>query len=264
MGNKKAGFIIGFLLLAFFGAFLSCAMDKAPLQIENSLPQNELAYYNDSFEKMREDLWDKSGYLAKKEQMQNFRLADMRFENGKLIIRTKTGSFSKGGLGSNYALRGNFDIQLDCRMDFLKGISGRDMDQWFSFGVFDKNQKMEKITTAGISLSMRGGGDRGYLRSYCLVNGRWREGSSQKIETFNGSFRFLRTGKTISTLYKKAETPEWTKMYTFRVTNNDMLIGFMLRNFFGNRTTIRATHSISVELDNLKINAAQEIIEEEI
>jgi len=245
MRIKNLKFVNGILIIAFFGAFLSCATDKVPLQIENSLPQNEIAYYNDSFEKMREDLWD-------------------RFENSKLIFRTKTGGFSKGGLGSNYALRGDFDIQMDCRMDFLKGISGKDMDQWFSFGVLDKNQKMEKLTTAGIGLSMRGGGDRGYLFSYCLVNGRMREGRSQKIETFNGSFRLLRTGKTISTLYKKAGTPEWTKMNTFRVTNNDMLIGFMLRNFFGNRTTIRATHSISVELDSLKINTAQEIIEEEI
>lgn len=264
MRIKNLKFVNAILIIAFFGAFLSCATDKVPLQIENSLPQNEIAYYNDSFEKMREDLWDRAGYLQREEQMQNFKLADMRFENSKLIFRTKTGSFSKGGLTSNYAFRGDFDIQLDCRMDFLKGISGRDMDQWFSFGVFDKNRKMEKLTTAIIGLSMRGGGDRGYLFSYCLVNGRKREGRSQKIETFNGSFRLLRTGKTISTLYKKAGTPEWTKMNTFRVTNNDMSIGFMLRNFFGNRTTIRATHSISVELDSLKINAAQEIIEEEI
>ena len=264
MRSSKVCLTIGIFVLAFFGALLSCATDKAPLQIENSLPQNELAYYNDSFDKMREDLWDRAGYLYREEQMQNFKLADMRFDNGKLIIRTKTGSFSKGGLSSKYALSGDFDIQLNCRMDFLKGISGKDMDQWFSFGVFDKNQKMEKMTTAAIGLSMRGGGDRGYLFSYCLVNGRRRKGSSQKIETFNGAFRVLRTGKTISTLYKKAGTPEWTQMNTFRVTNNDMLIGFMLRNFFGNRTTIRATHSISAEFDNFIINAAQEIIEEEI
>ena len=58
--------------------------------------------------------------------------------------------------------------------------------------------------------------------------------------------------------------PEWTPMNTFRVTDNDMLIGFQLRNFLGKRTTIRANHSISAELDSLKINAAKEIIEEEI
>jgi len=53
-------------------------------------------------------------------------------------------------------------------------------------------------------------------------------------------------------------------MDSFRVTDNDMLIGFQLRNFFGTRTTIRANHSISAEFDSFKINAAREIIEEEI
>jgi hypothetical protein len=43
-----------------------------------------------------------------------------------------------------------------------------------------------------------------------------------------------------------------------------MIIGFQLRNFFGNRTTIQANHSISAAFDSFKINAAREIIEEEI
>jgi hypothetical protein len=137
MRNIKTGFIIGFLLLAFLGALLSCVTDKAPLQIENSLPQSELEYYNDSFDKIREDFWDKAGYLSQEEQMQNFKLADMRFENGKLIIRTKTDSFSKGGLAAKYAFRGDFDIQLDCRIDFLKDTFG--MDQLLNFLVIDKS-----------------------------------------------------------------------------------------------------------------------------
>ena len=264
MRSSKTRLIIGIFILAFFGAFLSCATDKAPLQIENSLPQSELEYYNDSFDRMREDLWDRAGYLYRKEQVQNFRQADLRFENGKLIIRTQTGSFSKGGLSSKYALRGDFDIQLNCRMDFIKGTSGMDIDQMFNFGVFDKSLKIGKMSFAIIGLSMKGGDDRGYLFSNCVVGGRRKGGGSQKTENFNGAFRILRTGKTISTLYKKAETPEWTQMNTFRVTDNDMLIGFQLRNFFGKRTTIQATQSISAEFDNFRINAAHEIIEEEI
>ena len=264
MRNKKIGSTIGFLLLAFLGALLSCATDKAPLQIENSLSQSELEYYNDSFDRMREDLWDRAGYLYSKEQVQNFRQADLRFENGKLIIRTQTGSFSKGGLSSKYALRGDFDIQLNWRMDFVKGISGMDMDQVFTLGVYDKNLKIGKMSFAIIGLSMKGGSDRGKVFGNCVANGSRKGGGSQKTENFNGALRILRTGKTISTLYKKAEIPEWTKVNAFRVTDNDMLIGFQLRNFFGNRTTIRATQSISAEFDNFIINAAQEIIEGEI
>ena len=255
-------FIIDILLITFLGAVLSCATDKAPLQIENSLPQDELAYYNDSFDKMRENLWDRAGYLYREEQVQNFKQADLRFENGKLIIRTQTGSFSKGGLSSKYALRGDFDIQLDCRMDFLKGISG--MDQVFTIGVFDKSLKKGKMNIAMIGLFLEWGFTQGHLFSNCIVDGKRKRGGSRRTENFNGAFRFIRTGKMISTLYRKAGEAEWTKMYTFRVTNKDMIVGFQLRNFFGNRTTIQANHSISAEFDSLKINAAQEIIEEEI
>lgn len=262
MKNTKTLFTTCFFSLAFLAALLSCATDKAPLQIENSLPQSELEYYNDSFDKMRENLWDRAGYLYREEQVQNFKQADLRFENGKLIIRTQTGSFSKGGLSSKYALRGDFDIQLDCRMDFLKGISG--MDQVFTIGVFDKSLKKGKMNIAMIGLFLEGGFNQGHLFSNCIVDGKRKRGGSRRTENFNGAFRFIRTGKMISTLYRKAGEAEWTKMYTFRVTNKDMIVGFQLRNFFGNRTTIQANHSISAEFDSLKINAAQEIIEEEI
>ena len=262
MRNIKADFINGFLLLAFLGALLSCETDKAQLRIKNSLPQSELEYYNDAFDKMREDLWDRAGLLYREEQVQNFKQADLRFENGKLIIRTQTGSFSKGGLSSKYALRGDFDIQLNCRMDFLKGISG--MDQVFNIGVFDKSLKKGKMNVVTIGLALEGGFTQGHLFSNCIVNGKRKRGGSQGTENFNGAFRFVRTGKAISTLYRKAGEAEWTKMYTFRVTDKDMIVGFQLRNFFGNRTTIQANHSISAEFDSLKINAAQEIIEEEI
>ena len=262
MKNEKTHFTTCFFSLVFLAALLSCATDKAPLQIENSLPHDELAYYSDDFDHMREDLWERAGYVYREEQVQNFRQADLRFEKSKLIIRTKTGSFSKGGLGSKFALRGDFDIQLDCRMDFLKGISG--MDQVFSFGVYGKSLKIGKFSFAIIGLSLKGGFNQGYLFSNCTVNGKRKGGGSRRTENFSGTFRIMRTGKTISTLYKKKETPEWTKVNAFRATDEDMLIGVQVRNFFGNRTTIRANDSISAAFDSLKINAAQEIIEEEI
>jgi len=262
MRNKKDGFIIGFLSLAVLGALLSCATDKAPLQIENSLPQNELAYYNDSFDKMREDLWDRAGYLWCEEQLQNFKLADLRFENGKLIIRTKTASFSKGGLAAKYAFRGDFDIQLDCRIDFLKNTFG--MDQFLNVLVIDKSGKIGKADVVVINLTMGGGMHQGWLGTGAQINGRWNKGGSNKMENFDGALRILRKGENISTLYKMKGATAWNKMHTFRSTDNDMIFGFQVRNFFTKRTSIRATQSISAEFDNFRINAAHEIIEEEI
>jgi len=262
MRKKKNRFIIALLSLLIFAALLSCAGDKALLPAKNSLPQDELAYYCDTFDKMREDLWDRAGYLYREEQQQNYKQADMHFESGKLIIRTKTGSFSKGGLGSRYALRGDFDIQLDCRMDFIRGLSG--MDQLFLIGVFDPSKKIGDNNTASIGLSMKDGSDHGSLFSSCFINGRRQGGSSKDFGNFNGTFRFLRNGQYISTLYRLNREAEWILLNTFYATDSDMIVGFALLNFFNNRSSIQAKQSISVELGGFKIAAVQEIIEEEI
>jgi hypothetical protein len=260
--SKDVRIVICLILSAILSVIPGCATQKATLPIENSLPQSKLEYYNDSFDKLREDLWDRAGYLPREEQVKNFKQADMRFDNGKLIIRTHTGSFSKAGLSSKYALRGNFDIQLNCRMDFIKGISG--MDQVFTFGVYDKSLKKGELSFAIIGLFIEGGFNTGYLFGNCAVNGINKRGSSHRTENFNGTFRIVRSGKTVSTFYKNAEATEWAQINNFQVTDKDMMIGFQLRNFFLNRTIIEAKHSISAEVDSLKINAAREIIEEEI
>jgi hypothetical protein len=264
MRNKKAGLISGHLLLAVLSALLSCATDRAPLQIENRLPQNELSYYNDSFDKMREDLWDRAGFLWREEQVQNFKQADMRFEGGKLVIRTKTGSFSKAGLGSKYVFRGDFDFQLHCRLKFVRGITQKDMDQIFVLLVLDNSQTTGKMNVATIGLFITGGLDQGYLFSDGHANGRKTKGSRHMTDNFRGWFRIRRAGKSITTLYKKEGTPEWIRMGTYYITDNDMLIGLSLRNFHTKRTQIQATFPVTAEFDDFKINAAQRIIEDEI
>jgi hypothetical protein len=262
MRSKKILFGMGFLSLFILAALLSCTADKALLQVKNGLPPDALAYYSDTFDKMREDLWDRAGYLFREEQQRNFKQADMRFENGKLIIRTKTGSFSKGGLGSRYVLRGDFDIQLDCRMDFMRGLSG--MDQLFVMAVFDSSKKIGEGNTASIGLSMKDGSDSGYLYSSCFINGKIKGLSSKNFGNFNGTFRILRNGRYISTFYKLNRAADWVLLNTFHATDNDMLVGFALLNFFNMRSSIQATQSISVELGAFKIVAAYEVIEEEI
>ena len=262
MPNKITDFITICLSLTLFCVLMSCATDQAPLKVTGSLPQSEIAYFNDSFEKMREDLWDRAGYLNKEEQMQNFKQADMRFENGKLIIRTRPGSFSKGGLGSSFRFRGDFDIQMDCRMDFLKSMSG--MDQLLNFLLLETNKKIGKADMAVILLFLGEGGYQGWINSRSLINGRWNNATKKALDNFDGSLRFVRTGKKITSLYKKSGATAWNKIKSFHVTDNDMMFGFTLRNYFTRRTSIRALRSISAEFDNFKINAAQEIIEGEI
>jgi hypothetical protein len=262
MGRVNHRLSIAFRSFLMLSALSSCAADPALLQVRNSLTQNELAYYSDPFDTMREDLWDRAGYLFREEWQQNYQQAALRFESGRLIIRTQTGSFSKGGLASRYALRGDFDIQLDVRMDLMRGISG--MDQLFGFAVFDTSRKIGQSNTAVIGLSMKGGSDHGAVFSNCVLNGKRQAGASKNIGNFNGTFRILRNGRHISTSYRLSGAAEWDRLNTFHATDNDMLVGFSLVNFFIQRSTIQATHSIAVEIDGFKIAAAREIIEDDI
>ena len=254
--------IIVILSVAFSGLFPGCVTDTASLKIEKSLPQNKLAYYNDSFDKLRTDLWDKAGYTHNKAQEANFKLAKMEIEDGKLWVQTETGCFSVGGLGSKYAIRGDFDIQVDCHIDFLKGI--HDMDQSVVFAAIGKGKEIGRDNTVFLCLLKRGGRDFSTIFSAARKNGRFHRGNWHKIKNFDGSLRIVRIGDEISTLFKRKGDTEWKKMDTFRYTPNDIIIGFKLQNFMSNRTSITARSPITATFDNFRINAAEAIIEEDI
>lgn len=256
---------IWIIMLFFLATLISlpgCVTEQTSLKIEKGLPQNKLAYYNDSFDKIREDLWEKAGYLHSEEQVANFKPADMRIENGKLIIKTKTGCFSKGGLGSKYALRGDFDIQVDCHIDFLKGL--QDMDQLISLIVVDKSKEVETTDFVHIGLCKKGTRYKSSTFSSYYKKGKYHQGKVQKIGNFHGTLRIFRSGNQISTLYKREGNKTWKKMNTFRSTSKDVILGFSVRNFIAKRTYIKAKLPITAIFDNFRINAAQQIIEEDI
>jgi hypothetical protein len=226
------------------------------------LSESELAYYNDSFDKLRRDLWGKAGLTHNKAQLGNFRLANMSIEDGKLRVVTKTGCFSKGGLGSKYTLRGDFDIQVDCHIDFLK--KARDMDQRLFFIVLEKGKAIGDRYAAMIRVSKKGGSHQGVIYSILVRKRKAETGNRREISGFHGTLRIVRIGKKIITLYKKGRELEWKKMDTFRFTTNDVTFGFAVANFSPTSTSIKAESSITAKFDNFRINAAQGIIEGEI
>jgi len=153
--------IILIFLVGFLTFLQGCATEQVPLKIEKSLPQSKLSYYNDSFDRLREDLWDKGTVTHNKEQDANFELSDIAIENGKLKIETKTWSFSRVGLGTRYVFRGDFDIQIDCDFDFLEGKV--EMDQRVVFAVFEKNMKLVDSYQAAIHLLKKSNAPNGFL-----------------------------------------------------------------------------------------------------
>ena len=259
--KKIHALIILVLLFVSSTCFQGCATEPISFRIENSLSQSKLAYYNDSFDKLREDLWEKAGFTYSQAQVTDFKAADLTVENGMLRIDTKTGGFSKGGLVSKYKLRGDFDVQVDCHIDFLEGK--HDMDQVLGLAVVEISKTTGEMRAIHIGLIKRGESDSSIITSNYREKGRFNAGNSHRVGDFHGTLRFVRLGQKISTLYKRGEG-QWKKLNTFPSTRNDAIVGLGLTNFIVKRNSITAKSSITAKFDNFKINAAQGIIEEEI
>jgi hypothetical protein len=262
MGPKKSGFMIGLFTIVVFGAMLSCATDKAPVQIENSLPQSELAYYCDPFDKFREDVWEKAGYVFSAAQLGNIKIAGITIEDGRLRIDTKTGGFSKGGLVSKFTFRGDFDVQIDFQIDFAVGEF--DMDQSLVFAALERADTMRRNRLFSAGLLKVAKSKKGGIRAGELQEGKYHSAYWHPANSFNGSFRFVRIGDRMSIFYRKQGQIHWTKMSTLPSTQKDTIFGIVLQNFVKKRNSIKATRSITAWIDNFTINAAQQIIESEI
>jgi hypothetical protein len=260
--RKKRIELIVFLLIISFALAKGYAAQEPSLKLEKSLPQDKLANYNDSFDKLREDLWELSQLTYNKAQAANFKLADVRVEDGKFQVETKIGGFSKGGLITKYEFRGDFDIQIDCDFDFSKTISG--MVQRLIFAVAEKNKKLADSYQAIIQLLKESGSDEGLLQSFVVRYGEYQGGVRKERESFHGTIRFVRSGGRIRMFHKPSGSVEWISLYSSSFTKRDVIFGFALQNFTFKSRSIKAGKSISATFDNFTINAAHEIVESEI
>jgi hypothetical protein len=248
------------ILATSFIFFQGCVAEHVSMKVEKSLPQSKLAYYNDSFDKLREDLWERGGMTWTKKQFSNFKFADIQIENGKLKIQTKTGSFSKGGIGSKFMLRGDFDFQVDCHIDFLKGISEY---QQLNLSVADKGKYSSDIELIGMVVRKTKKSDTSYIIGIFRNWGKFHFEKKRPVGNFHGTMRMIRKGYNIKRLYKKEGDIEWKEISTKSFNKNDVMIGLTVQNFIGNKTSAGSS-SAKGEFDNFRINAAQEIIEGDI
>ena len=81
---------------------------------------------------------------------------------------------------------------------------------------------------------------------------------------FDGIFRCIRKGSKIYFLIREKSNSQWKLIFERNWIINDVKIQFGLSNFGYERVFPNTDFQPSVELDNFKTNAAQEIIEEEI
>jgi len=231
-------------------------------KISNSLSQVELEYYNDSFDKMRDELWERAGYINDPEILENFKLADLSIKDGKVKITTGKYFFSKGGLATKYTIRGDFDIQVDCTMNCVDGLSF--MDQLVIFLIADKTRDIQNVDSVIIGSGRIGGRSFNTIFSGQTRNGYYYLGSWQKIGNFDGTLRIVRLGKNVSTFFMQKNSGKWNKIYTFESNPNNIIAGFKVQNYSGKRKDISADDVASAVFDNFKINAAQGIVEKDI
>jgi hypothetical protein len=250
-----------FLFLAVLGLFFGCATPQPPVEVKNGLPSDKLASYRDTFEELRKDLWDPAGLVYQAEQLKNYQSAKMSIDNGQLVIRTSTGSFSKGGMVSTFKLRGDYDVQIDFQVDFLDAAD--DLDQIGAFAVMEESPAGSKFGLwVAMSLCKVAGKRSGVFTGY--REGRTlREKSWHPIGDFDGSLRIVRTGDQISTFFRK-EHRDWRRTNVFPSIGGDTLVGFTVQNYAMGRKSIHAAKEVVGRFDNFKINGAQEIIEAEI
>ena len=105
--KKMNALIILTPLVICFPFFQGCATKPMiSFKIENGLPESKLVNYNDSFDRFREDMWDRVGWMHSEPVRANFRQANMFIKDGKLRIETQKGSFSKGGCPQDMSLGG--------------------------------------------------------------------------------------------------------------------------------------------------------------
>lgn len=244
-------------------AFQTPAMELSSLRIQNSLPGEKLAPYNDTFNGFKEDLWEKGGAFFEA-QTEDFKLADIRIQDGRLVIETKTGGFSSGGIGAKFKFKGDFDVQVDCRVDFTK--DAEDMDQILIFHVIDPTEglKDEEIVGAQIGVAKSRGKPAG-LFSTSLTKGEVKFNRGKKIDRFRGSLRMVKSGTTLYAFYRNEGTPIWKSFGAFPFDSRETGISLQARNFEMRKAgSIGAKTPFTGTFDNFRVNAAQEIIEPEI
>lgn len=244
-------------------AFQPSTMELSSLRIQNSLPEEKLARYNDTFNGFKEDLWEKGGSFFEA-QTEDFKLADTRIQDGRLVIETKTGGFSSGGIGSKFKFKGDFDIQVDCQVDFTKDAD--DMDQILVFNVIDPTEglKDEEIVSGQIGVVKSRGKPAG-LFSNSLTKGEIKNNRGKKIDRFRGSLRLVKFGQSLYAFYRNEGAPAWKSFGAFPFDARETGISLQVRNIELRKAgSIGAKNPFTASFDNFRVNAAQEIIESEI
>jgi len=250
----------------FFPAalLLTCLMATIAMCPTQGLSaDSDLTFYNDSFETLNEDIWERAQLTFNEEQLDNFKLGNLEIVDNRLRFSTKTGGFSKAGLSSRYVIKGDFDVQIDCQVEFNRSMSK--MDHFINFVALTRAKNFNASQKAIVSLGYRSG-RRGPSISFIHIKNLKREKFKyERISNFKGSLRLVREGRQVTGYYKPEGSSRWRALGSSpSFPKKNVMVGLVLQNFAPKRKKIKATRPVEVYFDNFTINRAEEVIENEI
>ena len=241
--------------------FAGCAPTDVSIQIDGGVPADQLSYYADSFDAPKRDLWEIAAF-SQSGQLRNFKMADVAYEGGRLKIQTQTGAFSSAVVTSKFILKGDFDIQIDCQIQFLKHKVN--FDQLLYFEVIEQGKTFQASQSAVFVINKRYDMGTGIIGAIQRRTGEYVRGNLRQIDGFYGTLRLVRTDDRITMFYRKQGSSSWRKLDTLLFTKDNVAVLFALHNFITGRTAINATEPVIAYFDNFRINAAGKVIEKEI
>jgi hypothetical protein len=252
-------------LKRLFPTFLliACLSVAGTINLRKALSDDsDFARYNDTFETLNEDIWDRAQYTRNEEQLKNFKLGNLEIVDNRLQITTRTGGFSKAGLSSRYVIRGDFDVQIDCHIKFNTSLS---MDQLANFAVANVAESFKASQVVMISLGKNSNRRLPVLAFLHIKNQKRASFNHRDTGDFHGTVRLAREGKKVTGSYKREGSSRWyTLGSSSSFTREDVIVGFTVQNFQMRCKEIKAAGSVAATFDNFRINHAGEVIEDEI
>ena len=230
--------------------------------VEGSAANGPLSGYRDTFDRPNPNQWDLAQLTYSQQQLANFKRADMRHVNGSLEIETQKGFFSKAGYESHFTLRGDFDIQLDCRTQLNRKLRG--MEERMVFSIAERDKDAWEADFAWIQLLNKPKWSKGYLDASCMLKKKFKTGKKIKMDAFDGSLRFMRSGTKLTMYYRPKSKSKWIKMTSMKFSSADMKIIFYVSNFTAKLKSVSSETTYQVAFDTFQINSAQKIIESDI
>jgi len=246
-----------------FVAIGACATSYQGKTFSKTLPKSILDRYCDSFETFREDLWDAAGGLPTSSRSIEILVAEPNVEGGKLKLKTKTAGFSQGGLLSKFLLKGDFDLQIEVEANFNFGgwIPKIGMDQVIALGVVA--QGSEDVLVMSMTCP-EGNHTYTYITLSAMEHERWVSHAWQYFYSPRLVLRLVRIGAQVSAVYRTPGKGEWQELTACDFGRDVVSVFFGIQNYRSTRREISADISFSVQFDDFRINAAEEIIESEM